>query len=357
MKAKSEGYLLETASNREVCVQKQNYRKNFIYVFLITLIVIFIFSLVLGRYPISIGTLCKVILSRFYPVTRTWQKTIETVIFQVRIPRMCAAVLVGASLSVSGAAYQGMFKNPLVSPDILGVSAGAGFGAALGIFFSLNVVGIQILSFLMGLVAVILSFVLSSRSRHDPIVALVLVGMLVGTIFTSGTSLLKYMADPYDKLPAITFWLMGSLASIKTEDVKLCLIPMLLGVVPIYLLRWRLNVLSFGEEEAKALGLDTKKIRLVVILCSTLMTASAVSISGMIGWVGLIVPHMARLVVGPNYKELIPASILLGSCYLLLVDDIARIASSVEIPLGILTSTIGAPFFLYLLLYKKGGWQ
>lgn len=353
VKAKSEGYLLETVSNREACVQKQNYRKSFIYVFLILLIIIFIFSLILGRYPISIGTLCKVMLSRFYPVTRTWQKTIETVIFQVRIPRMCAAVLVGASLSVSGAAYQGMFKNPLVSPDILGVSAGAGFGAALGIFFSLNVVGIQFLSFLMGLIAVTLSFVLSSRSRHDPIVALVLVGMLVGTIFTSGTSLLKYMADPYDKLPAITFWLMGSLASIKTEDVKLALIPMLLGVVPIYLLRWRLNVLSFGDEEAKALGLDTKKIRLVVILCSTLMTASAVSISGMIGWVGLIVPHMARLVVGPNYKELIPASILLGSCYLLLVDDIARIASSVEIPLGILTSTIGAPFFLYLLLYKK----
>ena len=256
--------------------KSQNYRKNFIYVFLITLIVIFIFSLVLGRYPISIGTLCKVILSRFYPVTRTWQKP-WGYNFQVRIPRMCAAVLVGASLSVSGAAYQGMFKNPLVSPDILGVSTGARFGAALGIFFT-KCGRLQILSFLMGLVAVILSFVLSSRSRHDPIVALVPVGMLVGTIFTSGTSLFKSIAIHMINCLQLLFGLWEALPPIKTEDVKLCFNPNAFGVVPIYLLRWRLNVMSFGEEEAKALGLDTKKIRLVVILCSTLMTASAISI-------------------------------------------------------------------------------
>ncbi|OIQ54334.1 putative ABC transporter permease protein [Moorella thermoacetica] len=319
-------------------------------------LLVFLLSFPLGRYTISPGQLLTILAAKVFPIEPTWPATLETVVFQVRLPRMLAAMLVGAALATAGAAYQGMFKNPLVSPDILGASAGAGFGAALAIYFSLGVVGIQVSSFLFGLLAVGLTWTLSSRIRRDPILILVLAGILIGTLFSSGTSLIKYVADPYDKLPAITFWLMGSLAAIAPRDVWTALVPILVGTLPLYLLRWRLNVLSLGEEEARSLGLDTGRLRLIVILCSTLITAASVAISGMIGWVGLIIPHLARMLVGPNYRELLPAAILIGSAYLLLVDDLARVLTSVEIPLGILTSIIGAPFFLYLLLNARRGW-
>ncbi|MGI6406332.1 MAG: FecCD family ABC transporter permease [Syntrophaceticus sp.] len=318
---------------------------------------IFILSFTIGRYPISPGELFSVMAAKFLPLEQTWPATLDTVVFQVRLPRILAAVLVGAALATSGAAYQGMFRNPLVSPDILGASAGACFGAALAIFCSLNYAGIQILSFVFGLVAVLITYAVSSRIRHESTLTLVLSGILIGTLFTSGTSLLKYMADPFDKLPAITYWLMGSLSSISSEDVLAVILPMLAGGFVLYLVRWRLNVLSLGEEEASALGLDTRKLKMIVILCATMMTSAAVSISGMIGWVGLIVPHLARMIVGPNYKVLLPASIIIGGTYLLLVDDLARVMASVEIPLGILTSIIGAPFFIYLLMHSRRGWQ
>jgi len=317
----------------------------------------FLISFPLGRYGISPGELVTVLLAKILPIPHTWSETVDTVIFQIRLPRILTAMMIGAGLSVAGAAYQGMFKNPLVSPDILGASAGAGFGAALGIYFSFGVIGIQVMSFVFGLIAVSLTYLVGGKIRHDPMLALILAGILIGTIFSSSTSLLKFMADPYDKLPAITYWLMGSLASISPKDILFAIGPMVLGLFPLYLIRWRLNVLSMGEEEAKALGLETGRLRVLVILCSTLVTSAAVSISGVIGWVGLVIPHLTRMIVGPNYRELIPASILLGSTYLLVVDDAARLLSSVEIPLGILTSVIGAPFFLYLILRSKGGWQ
>lgn len=317
----------------------------------------FILSFLVGRFGIDPVQLFTVLFSKIFPIPQTWSPAVETVVFQVRLPRIFAAMLVGASLSVAGAAYQGMFKNPLVSPDILGASAGAAFGAALGIFFSFGIIGIQISSFVFGLLAVGVAYTIGGRIRHDPMLALVLAGILIGTVFNSSTSLLKFMADPYSKLPAITYWLMGSLASVGPSDVWFAVIPMLLGLVPLYLLRWRLNVLSMGEEEAKALGLETGRLRFMVILCATLVTSASVSISGLIGFVGLVIPHLTRMIVGPNYKVLIPASILLGSTYLLLVDDLARMLTTVEVPLGILTSVIGAPFFIYLILHNKGGWQ
>lgn len=320
-------------------------------------VLLFLISFALGRYPVAPDQLLTVLTTKIFGLERTWPETLDTVVFQVRLPRIIAAMLVGAALSIAGAAYQGMFKNPLVSPDILGASAGAGFGAALAIFYSFSIAGIQAASFICGLAAVLLAYSISSRTRHDPMLSLVLCGILVGTLFTAGTSLIKYIADPYDKLPAITYWLLGSLASIAPRDVYSILIPMLAGAVPLYLLRWRLNVLSLGEEEARALGIDTGRIKLLVIICSTLMTAAAVSVCGVIGWVGLLVPHLARMIVGPNYKVLLPTSILIGSSYLLLVDDLARLMAAVEIPLGVLTSLIGAPFFLYLLQHSRRGWS
>lgn len=282
----------------------------------------------------------------------------ETVLFQVRIPRILAGIMVGAALAVSGAAYQGLFKNPMVSPDILGASAGAGFGAAIAILLSLGASGIEVFSFLFALAAVAITYVAASviGRRNNPILVLVLTGMVVAAMFSSFVSITKYVADTDNKLPAITFWLMGGLSSTSMADIKTMVIPFVLGVIPIFLLRWKLNVLSFGEEEAKAMGVDTQKMRLVIIACSTLLTAAAVSIGGMIGWIGLIIPHIARILVGPNYKALIPASLLSGSIFLLLIDDVARSAFPVEIPLGILTSLIGAPFFLYLLFKGKKAW-
>lgn len=332
---------------------------NYIMILLtIMLVSAFIISFTIGRYGISISEIFNIFFSKVFGLKASWPDAVETVIFKVRIPRILAAMLVGAALSISGASYQGLFKNPMVSPDILGASAGAGFGAALGILMNLGFVGIQLSAFIFGLGAVALTYLVSTIIGRDnnAVLVLVLTGMVVSTLFSSFISMTKYLADPYSKLPAITFWLMGGLSSVSMNDVKIIFIPILLGTVPLVLLRWKLNVLSFGEEEAKALGIDTSRIRLIIITCSTLLTAASVSICGMIGWIGLIIPHIARMLVGPNYKVLLPASIFIGSTFLILVDDAARSVFPLEIPLGILTSIIGAPFFIYLLLKGKRGW-
>lgn len=333
--------------------------KNHIRTVLVILsIIVFFTSFTLGRYAIPLDELANVFLSKIFGLQKSWPDTVETVLLNVRLPRVLAAMIIGAALSLSGATYQGLFKNPMVSPDILGASAGAGFGASIAILLSFNIIGIQISAFLFGMGAVMLTYIISTiiGRNNNAILVLVLTGMVVSTLFSSFISMTKYVADPNSKLPAITFWLMGGLSSINSRDVLILTITVLLGAVPLYLIRWKLNVLSFGEEEAKALGIDTFKIRIVVIFCATLMTAACVSLSGMIGWVGLIIPHFARMLVGPNYKILIPTSILIGSTYLLIVDDIARSLFSIEIPLGILTSLIGAPFFIFMLLKGKRGW-
>ncbi len=321
------------------------------------LVLLSLLSISIGRYPISLNELGIILYSKIFSLEHTLPSTLDTVIFNIRLPRILGAIIVGAALSVSGTAYQGIFKNPLVSPDILGASAGAGFGAALAIILSLNNLGIQIMAFVFGLVAVFVTYLISARfKKSDITLILILTGILIGTLFSSFISLLKYVADPYEKLPAITFWLMGSLSRVTMEDIYFIMIPVMIGMIPLFLVKWRLNIMAFGDEEAQALGIDTKKIRFIVILTSTLLTASVVSISGIIGWVGLLVPHLARLLVGPNYKILLPASILIGSIYLLLVDSLARLILPMEIPLGILTSIIGAPVFIYLLAYSRRGW-
>ncbi|MBI9113097.1 iron ABC transporter permease [Maridesulfovibrio ferrireducens] len=336
----------------------QEFSPNFVlFMLAIMFAAIFISSFCIGRYDISILQVIKIFASKFLSIQQDWPNAMETVIFKVRMPRILGASLVGAALAMAGTAYQGMFKNPLVSPDILGASSGAGLGAALAISLSLGVYGIQLMSFILGFAAVMLAYVISLKVPRDRTLALVLTGILVGTLFSSGTSLLKYLADPYDKLPTITFWLMGSLSTTSFNDVMVAFFPILIGSIILYIFRWRINVMSLSEDEARSLGVETGKLRLIAIISSTLMTSASVSISGLVGWVGLLVPHLARMLIGPDFHTLLPASGIIGAAYLVLVDNIARSSSSVEIPLGVLTSIIGAPFFLLLLSRQKGGWK
>jgi iron complex transport system permease protein len=266
-------------------------------------------------------------------------------------------MLVGAALAAAGASYQVLFRNPLVSPDILGVSSGAALGAVCGIFLSMPILAIQGFAFAGGLGAVALVIMVSQAVRGvDQTLVLVLTGVVMGALAGAATSLLKVMADPYDQLPAITFWLLGSLASTTQLDLGPVLPAVLVGLVPLILLRWRINLLSLGDDEARALGVDAPRLRLLVIAAATLITASVVAIAGVVGWVGLVIPHIARMLVGPSFATLLPVAAILGAGYLLLVDTLCRTLGTIEIPLGILTAVLGAPFFLYLLARGRRGW-
>jgi iron complex transport system permease protein len=304
-----------------------------------------------GRYPVSLSELLQVLSGQ--PVAAN----VETVVLQVRGPRVLAALLVGAALAAAGTAYQGMFRNPLVSPDILGVSSGAALGAVLAIFLSLGMLSTQLFAFLGGLAAVGLVYGVGSRLRgHDPLLALVLTGVVIGTLLGSAIALLKYLADPYNQLPAITFWLLGSLAAIAPADLLAAAPFALLGLVPMLLLRWHMNLLALPDDEARALGIDTRRLRTLVIACATLMTASAVAISGIIGWVGLLIPHAARLLVGPDFGRLLPLAMLMGAGFMLAVDTLCRTMATIEIPPGVLTALVGTPFFLWLFALSRRPW-
>ncbi len=324
----------------------------------IALCVIAVVALTIGRYPISINELLHLIWNALWRHDAIESGASHIVLFNVRMPRICAAILVGMALSGSGACYQGIFRNPMIDPSLLGVTAGSAFGAALAILLSAGAAGIQLFSFGFGLIAVFATVMLSAfvGKRGEKTLTLILCGIVTGTLFSAMLSLIKYVADPYSKLPAITYWLMGSLASVNLSDARIAAIATITGAIPLMLVRWRINVLSFGDEEAKAMGVDAGRIRAIAIVSSTLMTASAVSISGMIGWIGLVVPHLARMLVGPSFPVLLPASLLLGGAFLLVVDTVARVAFPIEIPIGILTAIIGAPFFVFLLARGRRGW-
>jgi len=323
----------------------------------IALLVLIVASFATGQFRVTLQQLVNLLFSKLFGIGQGAPPLIEMVVLQVRLPRVLGAVFVGAALAAAGAAYQAMFRNPLVSPDILGVSSGAGLGAALGIFLSLPVLGIQALAFAFGLATVLLVYLIAAAVRgNDPVLALVLSGVVVGMLAGAAISLLKIMTDPYNQLPAMTFWLMGSLALLSPEDIKAALLAMLIGIAPLYVLRWRMNLMSLDDEEGQALGVDTTKLRMIFVAAATLMTSAVVSISGIIGWVGLIIPHIARMLVGPNFNRLLPASMLLGGTYLLLIDNLARSVTSTELPLSILTALLGAPFFLWLLISGRRLW-
>ena len=323
-------------------------------------IALLIGSLFVGRYqtPVSavVDESMKAFSSLFFgtPASASIQ---HTVLFNVRLPRILAALLVGASLSTAGVSFQGIFRNPLVSPYILGVGAGAGFGACLAILLWDSYLLIQLMAFAFGLLAMFAAISMGKASKGTGTLVFVLSGIIVSSMFTALTSLVKYVADPYDELPAIVFWLMGSLATVRYGDLLYIALPMFIGALVLFLLRWRINILSLGDEEAKALGMNVEKMRLIIIVCATLMTSAAVSISGVIGWVGLVVPHISRMIVGPNYSRLLPMSMVIGASFMLLVDDLSRTIAATEIPLGILTSLVGAPLFAYLIKRGRMGWN
>lgn len=303
-------------------------------------------GLTLGKFPLSIHEVVQSLWTK-----GAEQTAADVVVWNLRLPRLVAAIMVGAALAAAGATYQAMFRNPLVSPDILGVSAGAGLGAVLGLYLSLPLAAVQLLAFLGGLMAVGFVYVISlSSRRYDPVLILVLAGVAISTLLGAGISLLKILADPYTELPSITFWLLGGLSLVSYQELFNALPFMMLGLFPLFLLRWRINLLSLSEPEAQTLGVNTQRLRLGLIVCATLMTAAAVSFTGIIGWVGLIIPHMARLVVGPDFARLLPTSLLMGAIFLVLTDSLARNVAYMELPLGVVTALIGAPFFLYLLL-------
>lgn len=316
------------------------------------LALVLLLAAMIGPYPLTPAQIAAVLLGDVSDPAAV------TVLWNIRLPRILAAVLVGAALAGAGAAYQTVFRNPLVSLDILGVSAGAGFGAVLGILLGLPVMLIQIMGFGFGLVTVALVIALTLALRGSgQILLMVLCGIAIGALAGAGISLVKLLADPEQQLPAITFWLMGSLAGAKRVDVLVALPVILAGLLPLFALRWRIGVLAMGDDEARSLGIELRRLRFLVITSATLVTAGAVALAGVIGWIGLMVPHMARLVTGPRFDRLLPVAMLIGAGFMVLVDTLARSIAMIEVPLGILTAVMGAPVFVWLLARGGRPWQ
>ncbi len=323
---------------------------------------IFIISLGIGRYNVPVESVIKILLSKLVTIQQDWSPTMSIVVLQIRLPRLIMVALVGGALAISGATFQATLKNPLVSSDILGVSAGAGFGAAIGLYFQLNVISIQILALVFGMAAVGMAYAIHSLTRKSSTLILVLSGIIVGSFFSALVSLIKFLAN--QSLPsngaftAIVFWLLGSFSNAGTyANVFQFGPPILIGIIVLLLLRWRVNVLSLEDTEAKALGVNVKLYQGVIIFFATLITASAVSVAGLVGWIGLFVPHVARMLVGSNNSKVLPVSILIGISFLIAMDDIARALTPYEIPIGILTAIVGLPLFAYLLVRQKVGWS
>lgn len=328
------------------------------FLFLLAMLVfLFLYSFLVGRYDLSISLVWDILRAQVMDVTEYWEKTLTTVVVQVRLPRICCAILVGGALSVSGASYQTLFKNPMVSPDLLGVSAGAGFGAALCMLHNGSWWQIQTSAFGFGLLAVVAAYLIGRMFGQNNITVLVLAGVVVSSLFQSLLSIVKTLADTDNALPSITFWLMGSLGKADGTDLKI-LLPIVLGsLILIFLFRHQINALAAGEDEAITMGVNVQVVKLVVVAASTLMTVCAVSICGSIGWIGMVVPHIARILVGANYSKLVPISFVIGGIFLLVIDNLIRGPIGADLPLGVLTSLIGTPVFVILLSRARKAWM
>ena len=332
---------------------KQTEYRMLIVGLLALLMIVCIIALCAGQYSVSVFEVIKILVSRFVNVTKTWNDTAEGVVFTLRLPRVFGAALVGCALSLSGATYQGVFKNPLVAPDLLGVSSGACVGASVAILLHLGSFGVQALAFVAGIFAVGLTLFIPRLLRNSNMTMLVLSGIIVKGIMDSVMGIIKYIADPETELQSITYWQLGSLTKVLPKDLLAVGPVIIVGAVVIFLLRWRINVLSLGDREAKTLGVSVAAVRNILIVCATLLTASAVCISGTIGWVGLVIPHFARMITGPDNTKAIPVSILLGAVFMVVIDTMARALTSVELPLSILTGIIGAPFYIIILARQR----
>lgn len=306
-------------------------------------------ALCLGQYTIALQDVIKVLTLQKVDLVNA-----ETVIFNIRIPRILVSLIVGSGLATAGASFQALFSNPLATPDTLGCANGASFGAALGILLGLNALGIQISALIFGILAVVLVFVFTRYRHVNQIMMIILAGMVVSSLFSALVSLIKYVADPNDVLPVITFWLMGSFSNSTIRSLYTGVPMIVLGMVVLYLMRYRMNALSLKEEEAASLGINVRQNRMIVIVASSLITASVVSMCGVVGWVGLLIPHISRMLFGNNHTKVIPGCIVFGALFMLIIDTIARCMYQAEIPVSILTAIIGAPVFL-LLLRKTGG--
>ena len=306
-------------------------------------------ALCVGKYSVSISDCLGIIFSPILGIEGDWSSMTRSVILNLRLPRVLAAIVVGAALSISGATYQGLFQNPLISPDFLGVASGACIGAATAILLSLGSAYIQLFAFLGGITAVAITTTIPKLLHSNSNIVLVLSGIIVSGAMGSILGLLKYIADPMAKLAAITYWQMGSLSYIQFPSLLTVLAPISVSMAFLVLISWWINIISLGEKDAQTLGANVKRIRNLAIVAATLLTASSVSISGTIGWIGLVIPHFGRMIAGPDNRRLIPASALLGAIFLLFVDTVGRTVGSAELPLSILTGIIGAPFYAWLL--------
>ena len=306
-------------------------------------------ALCLGQYTIALQDVIKVLTLQKVDLVNA-----ETVIFNIRIPRILVSLIVGSGLAAAGASFQALFSNPLATPDTLGCANGASFGAALGILLGLNALGIQISALIFGILAVVLVFVFTRYRHANQIMMIILGGMVVSSLFSALVSLIKYVADPNDVLPVITFWLMGSFSNSTIRSLYTGVPMIVLGMMVLYLMRYRMNALSLKEEEASSLGINVRQNRMIVIVASSLITASVVSMCGVVGWVGLLIPHISRMLFGNNHTKVIPGCIVFGALFMLIIDTVARCMYQAEIPVSILTAIIGAPVFL-LLLRKTGG--
>lgn len=308
---------------------------------LAALVLVFLLSFSLGRYDVPVGQVVKILISSVFPIEASWTKNMEIAVLNVRLPRILLVCMVGCCLAMAGASYQSVFQNPMAAPDILGASSGACFGAALAILLDGSRAMIMVSAFSFSLLTVALVYLIGNRTRGSRTVNILLAGVMISSLFSAGTSYIKLVADPSNQLPAITYWLMGSFSGARMRDVRFAFIPMALGCAPLLLVRWRLNILSAGEDEARAMGVNTPRLRLLTVICATLMTAASVAVSGMIGWVGLVIPHLCRKTIGNDCRHLLPASMVFGALFLLLVDNVSRNLLATEIPIGILTAFVG----------------
>ena len=335
-------------------VLKNISRTKFIILLIVMPVLVAIACIGIGRYSLTITDSITVLFKALFLNKENISNIDYSVVINMRLPRILLALLCGGGLAVTGAGLQSLFANPLVSPDTLGVASGASFGAAFALLLGGNLIAVQLSAFIFGTFAVSLTYYIGKIRNKTSIIMLVLSGMMVSAIFQALVSLIKYVADTENQLPAITYWLMGSLSSATFKTLSIGAIPILLGCTILFLIRWKTNVLSLTEDEAKTLGINVKRMRLLIILSSTMITASSVSMCGQIGWIGLLIPHFCRMIFGSNNKLVIPASISFGAVFMVLIDTIARTATSSEIPVSILTAIVGAPCFI-ILLRKTGG--